>query len=183
MSVETERLLLRQLVPEDLVAMTRLWTDPDVAAFMDDFGPRTAEDVAAWLPEAIAAHREDPLYRGWAIVLRPTGEIVGWLGFGSSSKPIGDIDFAYIVDRAHRRRGYAAEALRAAARFCFDRLGARSFWVECHVHNTASALAIQAAGLRFVGTVADQHRFLIESTDSPIQWPTPTVARPIGPNC
>lgn len=167
MSVETERLFLRQLVPEDLAAMTRLWTDPDVAAFMDDFGPRTAEEVGAWLPDAIAAHGEDPLYRGWAIVLRATGEIVGWLAFGGSSKPIGEIDFAYIVDRAHRRRGYGAEALRAAVRFCFDTLGARSFWGECHVQNKASALAIQAAGLRFVGTFANQHRFLIKSTQSP----------------
>ena len=157
----TRRLLLRDLRPDDVVAMARLWTDRDVARFMDGFGPRTADQVAAWVPEAIRASCSVPRFRSWAIEVRSTGEVVGWIGFGGSSRGVGDIDFAFIVDPGHRGHGYATEALRGAVNYCFDTLGAQSFWGECHTDNEASAGAMRAAGLEYIETVEDQHRFRV----------------------
>ncbi len=91
--------------------------------------------------------------------LKETGDVVGWFGLGGDSRGVGDIDFAYIVDRTHRGRGYGAEALRGAISYCFETLGARSFWGQCHIDNEASARAMRAAGLEFIGTVDSQHRF------------------------
>ena len=164
--LETDRLRLRELEPADLDVMVRLWTDPDVAAFMGDFGPRTPEDVALWLPDAIEASTTHPRHRSWAIVLRSTESVVGWISVGASSRPIGDIDFAFVVARAHRGHGYAAEALGLAVRFSFETLGARSFWGECDAANGASAAAMRRAGLKFIGTVDGSHQFFIENVNT-----------------
>jgi RimJ/RimL family protein N-acetyltransferase len=141
--------------------MIVLWTDPDVARFMDDFGPRTPGQVWAWLPEAIAA-KVDPHYRGWAIDLKATSETIGWLGFGGDDRGIGDIDFAFVVHPSHRRRGYAAEALRGAVEYCFQVLHVAAFWGQCHSDNLASAGALRRAGLSYIGTIDGQHRFRVE---------------------
>ena len=159
--IETRRLRLRDVRPEDLHALVGLWTDDDVGRFMDDFGPRTPDEVASWIEEALHAARSVPRFRSWVLELKATGEVVGWIGFGGDSRGVGDIDFAYVVDRGHRRRGYAAEALRGAISYCFGTLGARSFWGQCHTANEASASAMRAAGLQYIGTVDGQHRFRI----------------------
>ena len=159
---ETHRLCLRDLRAGDVDAMVTLWTDGDVARFMDDFGPRTPDEVVAWIPEALQAARSDPRFRSWVMERKATGEVVGWIGFGGDSRGVGDVDFAYIVDPSHRRHGYAAEALRGAIAYCFDTLGAQSFWGQCHTDNEASAGAMRAAGLEYIGTVEDQHQFRVE---------------------
>lgn len=160
--IETDRLLLRDLDASDFEALVSLWTDPDVARFMDDFGPRTRAEVAAWIPDAIAARDGNPKYRTWVMVLKDRDEVIGWIGFGGSSSDLGDIDFAYVVDSAHRGDGYAAEALRAVIAYCFEVLEVASFWGQCHTDNAASAAAMANAGLTFIGTVDGQNRFRAE---------------------
>ena len=159
---ETDRLILRDLEPSDLDAMVHLWTDPDVARFMDDYGPRTPDEVERWVPEALDAARSAPWFRSWVLTLKPAGtEIVGWISFGGDHRGVGDLNFASIVDRHHRGEGFATEALRGAVEYAFTTLGARSFWGECHPDNAASAGAMRAAGLVDIGTVDGRRRLRI----------------------
>jgi RimJ/RimL family protein N-acetyltransferase len=158
---ETDRLRLRDLEWSDLDAMVPLWTDPDVEAFMDDFGPRSALEVEQWVADARHAARTAPRFRSWVMELKGSGDIVGWIGVGGSGRGVADIDFAYIVDRRHRGQGYATEALRGAVHYCFSVLGANSFWGECHTDTAPSAEAMQSAGLEFIGTVDGNHRYRI----------------------
>ena len=60
----------------------------------------------------------------WALVLRATGESVGHLNFHTPPGPLhllpfapGGVELGYEVFPAHRRRGYATEALTAAIGF------------------------------------------------------------------
>ncbi|HUQ40572.1 MAG TPA: GNAT family N-acetyltransferase [Acidimicrobiales bacterium] len=159
--LETDRLALRDLASEDLDAMIAAWTDPDVARLMDDWGPRTATATAAWLDAAMEARRADPTGYGCSIVTKDDGVVVGWIGFGRSSRGVADMDFAYVIISAYRGKGYASEALRGVIRYCFDEIGVSSFWGECHVDNTPSARAMEAAGMREIGVVDGQRRFIV----------------------
>lgn len=103
--VETDRLRLRDLEIEDADALTAAWSDPDVARFMDDFGPRTAEEVRSWLPQSIAANQATPSARGWSVVEKASERVIGWIGFGPSARGVADIDFAYVIAPEHRGRG------------------------------------------------------------------------------
>lgn len=52
---------------------------------MDDYSPRTPDEVRNWLRDAIEAAARDKAVFGWAIELKETKEVVGWIGF----EPIG----------------------------------------------------------------------------------------------
>jgi [ribosomal protein S5]-alanine N-acetyltransferase len=161
---QTERLLLRDIRVEDADALVSVWVDEDVARFMDDFGPRTPEDVRAWIPTALAAYERDATSFGWALELRDGGDVIGWIGFGRSARGVAEMDIAYVVAAEHRGRGYASEALRAVIAFCFDELGARSVWGECAIDNSRSAAVMQRAGMAPIGVEGDQRRFVLRTS-------------------
>ena len=148
--------------------MVELWTHREVARFMEEFGPRTASEVVDWLPGAIAAHEDEPLYGGWALARLDTGEVVGWIGFGPDRRQhVGDIDFAYIIASTQRGNGFASEALAAVVEYCFGELGVSSVWGECHPDNSASARVMEKAGLVFIGEVDGQHRYRLAWGERP----------------
>ena len=155
-------MVLRDLEPDDLGAMIDAWTAADVPGFMDDFGPRTRDEVEEWLPAAIAARDTNPHYGGCAIVERSSGHVVGWIGWGGSNerhRDIGDIDFAYVVAPGFRGRGYASDALRVVVDFCFSELGVSSVWGRCHPDNIASRRVMENAGLQAIGEVDGEPAF------------------------
>lgn len=51
-NIDANYLALDEVGGHDLETMVELWTDPDVARFMDEFGPRARAEVERWLPEA-----------------------------------------------------------------------------------------------------------------------------------
>lgn len=163
-SRDTERLRLRDLQLSDEKALTAAWVNAEVARFMDAYGPRTADEVRRWLGEAIEATRRDPSGFGWAIELKHTAEVVGWIGFGRSDRGVAEMDFAYVVAPQYRGRGYASEALAAVVSFCFEEIGVESVWGECAVDNLRSAAVMQRAGLLPAGVVDGQSRFVLVRT-------------------
>lgn len=162
--VETERLRLRDLHNGDEAALIPAWVNPEVARFMDDYGPRTPDEVRNWLRDAIEAAARDKAVFGWAIELKETKEVVGWIGFGPSTRGVADVDFAYVVAPRYRGFGYASEALSAVVSFCFDELGVTSVWGECAIANDRSAAVMERAGLHPIGVVEGQTRFLVTLT-------------------
>lgn len=163
-SVETERLRLRDLQVGDEAALVPAWVNPEVARFMDEYGPRTPNEVRDWLRAAIEAAGRDVTAFGWAIELKNTGEVVGWIGFGGSDRGVADVDFAYVLAPRYRGFGYATEALSAVVSFCFEELGVTSLWGECAVANDRSAAVMERAGLRPIGVVDGQRRFVVHLT-------------------
>lgn len=160
--LETSRLRIRDLLAEDLESMVAVWVDPQVARFMDNFGPRTPAQTAEWLSAAIAARHADPSGFGCSIIERTTGAVIGWIGFGRSNRDVAPIDVAYVIASDHRGKGYASEALRRVISFILDELGVSAVWGECHVDNAASARVMVTAGLSEIGLVEGQRRFIIE---------------------
>jgi RimJ/RimL family protein N-acetyltransferase len=58
----------------------------------------------------------------WAITLKSSGQLIGWLGIGTASHPTvaGERDFGYALHRDYWGHGYMPEALRAVLCFEFD---------------------------------------------------------------
>lgn len=161
MDVLTGRLRIRDLRVEDRDGMVELWTDAAVARFMDGFGPRTPDQTDSWIRATVAANREcERSSHNCTIVLRSTGETLGWIGVGVSSEPVGEYDFGYAIRPGCRGRGYATEALVATLRFCFADLAVASVWGECHAGNSASAHVMGAAGMSRIADHEGNRRYL-----------------------
>jgi [ribosomal protein S5]-alanine N-acetyltransferase len=151
----TRRLLIRDLQADDLAAMIELWTDDDVGRFMGTYGPRSAEETARWLEDAVRHNRARPRFaHNAAIIVAETGERAGWIGCGKSSEPVGEYEFGYALRPGCRGHGYAREALVAVLAFCLGELGVSSVWGECDALNHRSAAVMRAAGMSPAGASA-----------------------------
>lgn len=172
--LETNRLLLRRMHPDDAAAMYRNWAgDAAVTRWLRwDPHPNAAHTrrlLAAW--EELYAN---PDYYQWGIVEKATGTLFGSISLYDSA--IGEgcrpalwrtpgLDFSagiwepgYCIGRAWWNRGYTTEALRAVVRYWFS--GTDSTWLACShaAANPASGRVMQKAGFVYDHS-AQYHKF------------------------
>jgi RimJ/RimL family protein N-acetyltransferase len=77
--VETERLILRHLVLDDLDDLYALYCDPDVSKYIPDM-PRNYEETREELVWHMNGHPQHPELGLWATVHKETGEFIGRCG-------------------------------------------------------------------------------------------------------
>lgn len=145
---------------DDYNAMKDMWTAPDVATFMDDFGPRTADEVAAILPQWVDVNVKDKDVYLCHFERVEDRKVIGYLGWGPSNKPIGEVDFAYVVRPGFRSQGFATEALTVMVDYCFGE-GIASVWGACHHDNVPSARVMEKAGMTLIGRDETELHFII----------------------
>lgn len=116
--LETERLTLRPLHPDDLDEMATLLDDADALALWGD--PLDRDGTRAWIERNVARYEADGFGR-CAIVLRATGELVGDCGLVSTTvEGVPEVELGWIVRGSHQGRGIATEAAAAWRDFAFD---------------------------------------------------------------
>ena len=119
--LETDRLRLREIGPEDLDFLAELLGDPDVMRFYPDTLDRAA--TGRWLKRQLDRYRRDG-HGFWMVEHRETGQAVGQVGLlnqhlGSDVYP----EVAYLIHVPYQRRGFATEAALAVRDHAFDVLG------------------------------------------------------------
>ncbi|MFI5273732.1 MAG: GNAT family N-acetyltransferase [Ktedonobacterales bacterium] len=88
-ALETERLALRAFGVTDWDALNAILSDPLVTRYMH-FATWDEKRRRAWLAKIVheAHHPHDDVYN-WAITLRHTSMVIGWLGIGGTTHPSG----------------------------------------------------------------------------------------------
>ena len=109
--LETPRLLLRALTPDDAPLVFRNWTgDPDVARFMRWNTHADAAVTQDWI-RGIRSNLSDPAFYDWGIIWKETGEPIGSIGGFPSREEPGRWEIGYALSKAYWRRGITTEAL------------------------------------------------------------------------
>ena len=117
--LETERLLLRELVESDLDFLASMLADPDVSHHYDRRFSREAADE--WLHRQIERYHRDG-HGLWLATERQTGTPVGQVGLilqsveGQKRPEIG-----WLLDRPQWGKGYATETATAVRDAAFSR--------------------------------------------------------------
>lgn len=107
--LETERLILRRYQPEDAAGCFALLSDEE-GAYMDCCKAIHSMDEEFYERMALFAQRETQ----YMITGKDTGEVVGIVNvFADDSRAADSMEIGYGISPAHRRRGYAFEALSA----------------------------------------------------------------------
>lgn len=125
--IETERLIIREMVQSDLDALCKIMCDEEVmrAAYESAF---SIEEVQGWLNRHLKRY-EDYGFGLWAIVLRETNEMIGQCGLtmqGWRDKEI--LEIGYLFQKAYWHKGYATEAVIACKEYAFSVLNASSVY-------------------------------------------------------
>lgn len=120
--IETERLVLRRLVPEDFEAVRRIHSDPEVMAIYG--GPFAEQGTRDFLQRNLDRYAKDGV-SFYAITLKDTGELIGCGGIIMQETDQGiEPEIGYQVRRNQQGRGYATEMARGCMKYAFEILGA-----------------------------------------------------------
>ena len=165
--VETERLLLRPLVPSDAQAMHAYQSREDVCRYIP-YPPRSLADLQQRLaaPDLTRSSLEES---GQAIVLavvRRSDEIlVGdvMLAWTSTEHRTGEI--GYVFNPEYQGNGYATEACTALLRLGFDGLRLHRIIARVDARNTASAAVLRRLRMREEAYLRENEWFKGEWTD------------------
>lgn len=153
LSLETERLTLREFVQSDWEPANALVTDQQVTRYMH-FARWDDARRRAWVAGMVGERHTPPrMPYNWAITLRGDGRLIGWLYVGTATDgpAAGTRGFGYALARAYWGNGYMPEALRAVFVYEFETLATQQINGECEQPNVASARVMEKCGMRFLG--------------------------------
>jgi [ribosomal protein S5]-alanine N-acetyltransferase len=152
---ETERLLLREMLPDDINGMFELDSDPEVHRYL---GNQPVADLAQ-LKAVIEFVRKQYLDNGigrWAVVEKASGNFIGWSGLKLvrelNNNHIDYHDLGYRLIRKYWGQGYATEAAIAALAYGFGTMNLKEIFAAADVNNAASNRVLQKVGFRLVET-------------------------------
>jgi [ribosomal protein S5]-alanine N-acetyltransferase len=150
-TIDTERLWLRPLRPDDLDDFYAYASVPGVGEMAGWSCHKSREESEAILMSMIAGREV------LAIVHKADQKMIGTLGL----HPVDDTDaglfpgnrmreIGYVLSKAYWGQGLMAEAVRAAIAYCFQTLKLDALTC-CHfVENTQSRRVIEKSGFRFL---------------------------------
>lgn len=155
--LETERLVLRELVDSDADHLLALDGDPEVMRYI---GPFALPDRDAYR-QRIRAYQETyargPGHGLWAAVDRDTAAFLGWFHLrpaldyrfaAEAGYAAGDLDVGYRFRREAWGRGLATEGAQALVKKAFADLAAPRVVACALATNRASLRVLEKAGLR-----------------------------------
>jgi len=144
----TERLVLRNLRPDDAEAMFAYRSDPEIMRYQG-WDPESLDDVREFIADNARYEPYAPgSWRQFAIALRSDGAIIGDCGVHVPEDKPDQAEFGITLATAFQRRGYASEALRALLELVFDTLGKHRVFASVDPRNLPSIALFERAGFR-----------------------------------
>jgi ribosomal-protein-alanine N-acetyltransferase len=149
----TERLILRELLPTDAERLFELDSNPEVHKYLGN-NPITAIEQAR---EVIANIRLQYVENGigrWAVIEKSSGNFIGWSGLKFikeyENNHINFYDVGYRLMPKYWGKGYATESAKAAIEYGFTKLNLNEIIGTANVDNIKSRRALEKCGLVYV---------------------------------
>ena len=149
-TIETDRLILREFTLDDVEAYFQLGTDSAVIRYTGDGGMTNLEDAATVLRDRPLADYQKYGYGRLACVLKASGQVIGFAGL-KYMDDITDVDIGYRFLPAYWGKGLATEACRPLIPYGFDQLRLARILGLVDPENVASVRVLEKLGLTFVG--------------------------------
>lgn len=135
--LETERLILRNYMPEDFNDIFAYFSNEDVAKF-EDFYPMTKQEVQGLIDEW--KDKDSRL----VVELKGQNTVIGSIGYFIDEDNDYSIDFDF--NPLYGKQGYATEAGKELLRYLFDALGVCKVFGDCDIQNEDSWRLLERLG-------------------------------------
>jgi len=146
--LETDRLLLRHLVMDDLDELFALYSDPEIRQYFPE-GILNYDDTKEELEWHMNGHPRHPELGLWATVHKETGRFIGRCGllpWEIDGKL--EIEIAYLLDKKFWHQGLATEAAHGIMRYGFERLSLSRLICLIDPDNIASQRVAENIGMK-----------------------------------
>ena len=152
---ETERFILREILPTDVDGMFELDSDSEVHRYL---GNKPVTDKKQ-IVEVINFIRQQYIDNGigrWAIIDKKTNDFIGWTGL----KFVTDLtnnhknyyDLGYRLRKKYWGQGIATETAFASLNYAFDKLKLNEVYAIADCENDGSNKILNKMGLKFIET-------------------------------
>jgi len=152
---ETERLILREILPTDVEGIYELDSDVEVQRYLGN-NPLTDKTQAEEVIRHIRQQYADHGIGRWAVIDKNTNQFMGWSGLKWITEPMnGRIhfhDLGYRLIRKYWGHGFATESAIATLSYGFNTLKLKDIYAAAHVENLGSNKIIQKLGFQFEET-------------------------------
>ncbi len=153
--IETERLILREIVPEDLDGMFELDADPEVHRYLGNKPVVSKEQTIEIIKNVRQQYIDNGIAR-WAVIEKSSNNFIGWSGLKLENKPTNNhvnyYDIGYRFLKKYWGQGYAYESANASLQYAFHQLKVSEVFASAACDNIASNKILQKIGLQFIET-------------------------------
>lgn len=150
-SLQTERLILRQWQPKDFAVFARMNADAEVMQYFPKILSKKTSDVIANKCQQLINEKG---WGFWAVSLKADidnkSDFIGMVGLNQVHKDMPfapNVEIAWRLHKDYWRKGYALEAARASLRFAFEVLDLDEVVAFTAVINEPSQKLMQRLGM------------------------------------
>jgi len=152
--METKRLLLREMNPDNFQELFRVLGDPVIMQYY----PYAFDEqrVRSWIERNMNRYRENG-FGLWAVCLKDTREMIGDCGL-TLQNINGELlpEIGFHIRHDCQRKGYAKEAARAVRDWAFRNTDYPAMYSYCKYTNEPSFRTAEAIGMRFACEYPDE---------------------------
>lgn len=154
--IETERLILREILPIDVEGMFELDSNPTVHKYLGNNPVKTKQEATNVIKFIREQYEERGIGR-FATIEKSTGDFIGWSGLKlnlDEKEELNGIRNFYDIGYRFIPRfwgcGYATESALAVLDYGFNELDIKTICGAADIKNVASNKVLQKIGLKYI---------------------------------
>lgn len=155
MYIETERLILREILPTDELGLFELDSNPKVHTYLGEKPVQNMEQIRTVIRNIRQQYIENGIGR-IGIIDKNTNEFIGWTGLKFVREIINNhvdfYDLGYRLIEKYWGKGIATETTMATLKYAFEILNLEEIFGMCDSRNLGSANVLEKTGLQFIET-------------------------------
>ena len=165
--LETNRLILRHQVIEDLDSLWALYCNPTITKYIPD-APRSRAEAQEELEWHMHGHPKHPELGLWATIHKGLGEFIGRCGLLPwTIEGQYEVEVAYTIAEKYWGQGLGTEAAQAILQYGFGKLNLSRLICLIDAENIASRMVAEKIGMTFEKEARDElGPFLVYSTNN-----------------
>ena len=151
--VETDRMILREILPTDIEGMYELDSDPEVHKYLGNKPATNMLEIVNIIDFIRQQYIDNGIGR-WAIIDKKTSEFIGWTGLkyvtDETNKHKNYYDLGYRLIKKYWGQGIAIETAIASLKYAFDKLNVSEIYAMANCNNEGSNKILKKVGLNFI---------------------------------
>ncbi|OOG69842.1 GNAT family N-acetyltransferase [Flavobacterium sp. A45] len=153
--IETERLILREVISSDDEGMFELDSNPEVHRFLGNKPVKHIDESRLYIENLKQQYTENGIGR-WAVILKETNEFIGWSGIKLIKESINNhqnfYEIGYRFIQKHWGKGYATEAGLAFVDYAFNEMKVDALYAYADIGNKDSRKILEKLGMYYVNS-------------------------------
>ncbi len=152
---ETERFVIREILPTDTDGMFELDSDPEVHKYLGNKPVANKEQIINVINFIRQQYIDNRIGR-WAIIDKITNEFIGWTGLKFVTELTNNhqnyYDLGYRLKRKYWGKGIATETALISLEYAFNIIKTEEVFAAASVENMGSNKVLQKIGFKLLET-------------------------------